>query len=435
MAMIKPFRGLRYSEKAGKLDELCCPPYDIISEKERLELLKKNPHNIIRLEMPKSPTAKAEDSGDDYKQAGRVLAEWLDDGIVRDDETPGIYVYEFSFIDEGVVRAVKGFVALVKIEEFSKGIVLPHEETLSKAKTDRFSLMTETGCNFSQIYSLYQDKPGVILSILDDATGQPPVSEFTDDDNVTHRLWVVENQEVIAKVASLMDGRKVFIADGHHRYETAMAFYKQVGQKADCHGTSAFVPMMLVNMENPGLTVWPTHRIVRDLTDFDYAGLVAKSSQYFDITENLTREKSLALSAQACDDGKNAFVLYDGGGYTLMVLKDKSVMDSILPDSDESLRYLDVSVLHSLVLQRLFGIDKENMAAQKNLTYTRSLNEAVEAVGNSANCSFLLNATPISEISNVASTGGKMPQKSTYFYPKLTTGLVMNRIFKQCGGN
>jgi uncharacterized protein (DUF1015 family) len=429
MATIKAFRGTRYSASAGKLAELCCPPYDIISESERNALLRTNPHNIIRLELPRSYKDGEENADlESYAEAGRTLNEWVVNGTLVDDGDENIYVYEFSFENEGEIRAVKGFVALVKLEEFSKGIVLPHEETLSKAKTDRFNLMTETGCNFSQIYSLYQDPDNTGLAVLDSATSGAPTTEFTDSDNVTHRMWAVSDTDVIGKIAALTADKRVYIADGHHRYETALAYRDAVasGEVKPPEGLSATadsVPMMLVNMENPGLTVWPTHRIVRDLPDFDCGAVLAKCAEYFDITEH----DSLPCFA----DRTNAFVLYHAGKYTLMVLKEKHIMDSILADKDVSLRYLDVSVLHSLVLERLFGIDKENMAAQRNLTYTRVFDEAIEAVDSgAANCAFLLNSTPIAEISNVASSGGKMPQKSTYFYPKLTTGLVMNRIFK-----
>ncbi|MCL2755317.1 MAG: DUF1015 family protein, partial [Oscillospiraceae bacterium] len=178
--------------------------------------------------------------------------------------------------------------------------------------------------------------------------------------------------------------------------------------------------------------VFPTHRLVRDLDNYEHNAIITKSAEYFDITQNLSRSESLALSHQAWKDGNNAFVLYNGDNYTLMILKDKKIMDSLLSDSDVSLRSLDVSVLHSLVLERLFGIDKENMAAQTNLTYVKNTDEVIAAVDNgNGNCAFLLNSTRVSEIRDVSLAGGKMPQKSTYFYPKLTTGLVMNRIFKE----
>jgi uncharacterized protein (DUF1015 family) len=419
MATIKAFKGLRYSEKAGDLGQLCCPPYDIIDSEQKQALLDKSPLNIIRLEKP-------EQTAEGYDQAGKTLRDWVDKGVLADDSQECIYAYEFEFVDNGNVRAVKGFVALVKVEDFDKKIILPHEETLSKDKSDRFNLMTETGCNFSQIYSIYQDEAGEGSAVLEAATAGNPTSVFTDDDNVTHRLWAVDDSGVISKITALLADKQVFIADGHHRYETALAY-----RDANVGGTSDFVPMFLINMENPGLTVWPTHRIVRDLPGFNYHTILAKSLEYFHINEYHSQEECINRLTMAGKNGKNAFALYSGNRYTLLILKDAGVMDELLSDKDESLRRLDVSVLHALVLERLMGIDKANMAAQKNLTYTRVFDEAIAAVDSGkANCSFLLNSTPISAISRVASTGGKMPQKSTYFYPKLTTGLVMNRIFK-----
>jgi len=278
------------------------------------------------------------------------------------------------------------------------------------------------------------DDDNAVLDTLHKATDGSPLSEFTDKDGVTHKLWRIDGvggQATIAKIAELMKDKQVFIADGHHRYETALNYRNSVSDKSEI-GTSAYVPMMLVNMENPGLIVLPTHRIVRDLPGFDYSEIIAKSGEYFDITEGLSREESVSQSAAACKNGKKAFVLYVGGKYTLMTLKDIAVMDSLLPNEDISLRQLDVSVLHSLVLERLLGIDKANMAAQTNLTYIKLEEDAIAAVDNgTANCAFLLNGTKVGEIKDVALAGGKMPQKSTYFYPKLTTGLVMNRIFAE----
>jgi uncharacterized protein (DUF1015 family) len=427
MATIKAFKGTRYSDTAGKLAELCCPPYDIIGEEERQALLATNPHNIIRLELPRSYKDGTENQDmDSYTEAGKVVKDWVSSGILADDTDENIYVYEFSFDDHGTPRAVKGFVALVELVEFSAGIVLPHEETLSKAKTDRFNLMTATGCNFSQVYSLYSDKAGTLQDVLETATTAPSVSAFTDKDNVTHKLWLVSDKAAIARITELMADKQVFIADGHHRYETALKYSKE-----NTGGTAAYVPMMLVSMDNPNLVVYPTHRLVRDLPDFDCAAIVEKSHEYFYFQEGLTRQDALDKLGEAFEQGRHAFVLYAGSGYKFMVLKDKAVMEQILPDTHQSLRSLDVSVLHSLVLERLFGIDKANMAAQANLTYVKVADDAINAVDSgAANCCFLLNSTRVSEISDVALSGGKMPQKSTYFYPKLTTGLVINRIFK-----
>lgn len=428
MAEIKAFKGLRYTEKAGDIANLCCPPYDIISGEEREALIRKNPYNLIRLELP--VLGGSEDLAP-YHEAANTLRAWLKDEILKTDEKEGIYIYEMEFSAYGKSHKVKGFVSLVKLEPFSNGVILPHEETLSKAKADRFNLMKTTGCNFSQIYSLYMDEDNSAFSLIDKASQGQPHSSFTDSDNVTHRMWIVTDSEFIAALTEKFADKKLYIADGHHRYETALNFKNYVEGNLDEIGSSEYVPMMLVNMENDGLVVFPTHRIVRDLQSFDYNEVCEKCREYFDITPYLNREKGEEGLAKAYAEGKKAFVLFTGdNNYTLLTLKNLDVMNTLLPEGCAALKQLDVTVLHTLILERIFGIDKENMAKQINLTYTRSMQEAIEAVDQKrANCCFLLNPTRVEEIRDVAAAGDKMPQKSTYFYPKLTTGLVMNKIF------
>ena len=428
MAEIKPFKGLRYTEKAGDISDIACPPYYIFSSEEKIALLEKSPNSLIRLELP---VIGGSEDIEQYRSAGETLRAWLRDEILKRDEKDSIYIYEMDFSVQGKNYKVKGFVSLVKLEPFSKGIILPHEETLSKAKTDRFNLMKVTGCNFSQIYSLYMDEDNSVFGLIEGASQKGPDTVFTDKDSVTHRMWCVDDSAFITELTAKMADKKLYIADGHHRYETALNYQKYVENNLDETGSSDHVMMMLVNMENIGLVVFPTHRIVRDLPSFDYNAVCDKCKEYFDITPYLNREKGEAGLEQAYREGKKAFVMFTGdNNYTLLVLKDISVMDTVIPEGCKALRQLDVSVLHSLVLERIFGIDKENMAGQINLTYTRSADEAIGTVdGQRANCCFLLNPTRVGEIREVAAAGDKMPQKSTYFYPKLTTGLVMNKIF------
>ncbi len=427
MAEIKAFNGLRFTEKAGEIGKLCCPPYDIISAEQRNQFLNTNPNNIIRLELPKTQN----ENDDAYEDARACLNNWLSDSILAKDDKKGIYIYEMDFSANGSDYKVKGYISLVKLEEFSKGIILPHEETLSKAKTDRFNLMRATGCNFSQIYSLYMDEDQGAYSIIDGASQGKPDSEFTDADGVIHRLWCVYDEKVIADLSEKMADKKLYIADGHHRYETALNYKKFCYDNMQEPENSDYVCMMLVNMENSGLVVFPTHRIVRDLSGFNYNEVCEKCAEYFEVTPYLNREKGERGLEEAYAQGKKAFVMFTGdNNYTLLVLKDNEAMKTLMPEASEALRNLDVSILHTLVLERIFGIDKENMAKQINLTYTRVADEAIAEVdGQRANCSFLLNPTRVSEIRDVAAAGEKMPQKSTYFYPKLTTGLVMNKIF------
>lgn len=422
MAEIKAFKALRFTEKAGRTEEIVCPPYDIINEEERAAYLKTNPHNVIRLELPR-------EGENPYAVAGSVLDEWIDGGIVKKDDAPAIYIYEEEFEAAGITRSVKGFICRVKLEEFEKEVVLPHEETLSKAKTDRFDLMSATMCNFSQIYSLYNDDGSCDDIIASISAGKPDI-EITDRDGVTHRLWIVPENENTTLLCRKFADKKLYIADGHHRYETALNFrnhlYKtgaaEPGKDAD------YVMMCLVAMENPGLVVFPTHRIVKGLGGFNAEQVLGKCAEYFEICKAPGLKEAEAALEEAYAIGAKAFALYSGE-YNILTLRDIAVMDKILPDAGKALRRLDVSILHSLVLERLFGIDKANMAAQANLTYTRSAEEAVNAVDSkAADCAFILNPTRVEEIRDVAAAGEKMPQKSTYFYPKLITGLVMNSL-------
>lgn len=423
MATVKGFRGMRY--RSGDLNTLVCPPYDIISDRQREEFIEKNPCNVIRLELPKG--------GDDrYKEAGRLLNEWMEKDVLSKDEKNGIYIYEMEFTANGIRNKVKGFVSHVKLEEFSKGIVLPHEETLSKAKADRFNLMSETFCNFSQIYSLYMDDDHSIYNKIDSCSKGTPDMEVTDGDGTIHRMWIVTDEEVLAFIEKAFEEKKLYIADGHHRYETALNFHKHLCEQGISNedSLSGYISMMLVNMEHPGLVVFPTHRIVRGLEGFDSEKVLKESEAYFDLIPDVAVAHAGAELEKLYGESKHAFALYTGGeDCTIMVLKDLEAVKKLLPDMSDAYCQLDVSVLHSLVLERIFGIDKENMANQKNLTYTRDIEEALEAVKDkAADCCFLLNPTRVQEIRDVALAGEKMPQKSTYFYPKLITGLVMNNF-------
>ena len=424
MAEIAPFGALRFTAQAGEIDKLVCPPYDIISDEQRKAYLSVNAHNIIRLELPR-------EGEDPYAQAGETLRQWLEEGALACDGQPALYVYEEEFTHRGQRLRVSGVICRVKLEEFSKGIVLPHEETLSKAKTDRLNLMRATGCNFSQIYSLYHDEEGITAARLAECRREKPLVELTDGEGVTHRLWMVCNAEVIDAVVRDFASRKLDIADGHHRYETALNYRNERRQQGLAQEGDACdsVMMMLVDLENPGLVVYPTHRIVRDLAHFDEEEVIAACGEFFDIERGLSLSEVSGRLDEAYSAGKKAFALYAGHAASLLTLRSDAVMADLLPAASPALRGLDVSILHSLVLERIFGIDKANMANQLNLTYTRVFDEAVDAVdAGQANCCFLLNPTRVSEIRDVAAAGEKMPQKSTYFYPKLITGLVMNQF-------
>ena len=420
MATVRAFKGLRFTDKAGNISELVCPPYDIISEDERKQYIEKNPCNIIRLELPKDGT-------DPYAEAARVLEEMKSQGKLAFDEQPAFYIYEIEFKALGKKMTVSGLVARVGLEEFSKGVVLPHEQTLSKAKQDRFELMKAANCNFSQVYSLYLDG-GKVSGLCKKQKERTPDAQAVDRDGLIHRLWAVTDRDFINEVEKSFEDKKLYIADGHHRYETALNYRDYLKQVGKHNENADYIMMFLADMEQEGLLVLPTHRIVKNLESFDRENLLCHCENSFDITRNLSKEDAEHRLKEAYSGQKAAFLLYTKSGYDLLVSKLSAVPENLLEGS-ESLRSLDVSILHSLVLEKIMGIDKENMAKQINLTYTRSEQEAAKAVDSgAAQCAFILNPTRVEEIKNVALDGEKMPQKSTYFYPKLITGLVMNGL-------
>ncbi len=426
MATVKAFPALRFTEISGDISKNVCPPYDIISENERLSFIAQSENNIIRLEKPVGENA--------YSDAKELYLRWRDNKILDTDEKSCIYAYEEEFEVFGEIKKFKGIFVRVKLEEFEKGIVLPHEETLSKAKEDRFNLMCSTFCNFSPIYSMYSDADSKITSRINAFTSRKPDIEFTCSDGVTQRLWKTEDKSDIEYIQNAFCDKQLFIADGHHRYETALRFRNKLTDDGIINNEdhpALYVEMFLVDMENDGLVVFPTHRIINGLQNFDEKDVLSKISEHFDIK---------SVTSENCEDellsnvDKKAFVMCTKNDvYHLLILKnDKKTSDKIKqmnPGKDVSYTDLDVTVLHSLILENILGIDKENMARQINLSYTRDASEAKSSVEqDNVNCAFLLNATKVSQIKNVALAGEKMPQKSTYFYPKLITGLVMNEL-------
>lgn len=425
MAIIKAYKGLRFNcEKAGKIDELVCPPYDIINDEQRECYIHTNPYNIIRLELPKGNNR--------YLQASEILEKWLNEGILIKENKPAIYIYEEEFTAYGERKSIKGIICRVKIEEFSKGIILPHEFTLSKAKEDRLNLMKATNCNFSQIYSLYMDGGKNTLGKIDALSSGKADIQLTDSEGVTHKMWIVTNEKAISEICEDFIDRKLYIADGHHRYETALNYrnYQRENGSAVEGDACDYQMMMLVDMEHPGLVVFPTHRLVRDLADFDAEKALENCQEYFDITEysDISTIENNLMELYRQD--KKAYAFYSGNkGYHLLVLKDMGIIKKLLPSASKATQELDVTILHTLILEKVFGIDPENMAKQINLTYTKILDEAISSVDSGkSQCAFILNPTRVSEIRDVASNGEKMPQKSTYFYPKMITGLVMNQL-------
>jgi len=412
MAEIKAFKPLRYTEKAGKIENNVCPPYDIVNAQLRNELCEKSPYNLIRLELPEGE--------EKYKEAKRLLDDFVSQGVLAKDKEDGIFIYEEEFTLKGKTRLLDGLVCLCKTYDFAEKTVLPHEETLSKAKKDRFDLMSETFCNFSSVYSLFTDEKGYIQGIIDEYKKAAPLAEFTDGDGVIHRLWKIDDKKTITAVESFFAPKQLFIADGHHRYETANLFHKHCLENG-INADSGYIMMTLVDMDSAVLAVLPTHRMIINM-EIDAGSLVAKAGEDFDICLCDDFYKAEEILEGFTD--RHAFALYTGGdGFWLFMLKNEKYSQI------SAVKELDVSVLHDLILEKLLGIDKANMANQKNLIYTRGTDEAKAKVDSGeASAAFILNPTKVSQIKKVALEGSKMPQKSTYFYPKLITGLLINQF-------
>ena len=414
MAEIKPIKPLRYTAAAGDISTCVCPPYDIISPEQREELIKQNPYNIVRLELP--------DGGDKYSSAGKTLEKWLEDGILARDEDEGIFVYRERFEVAAEKYELTGIVCLVKLCDFSENIVLPHEETLKKAKQDRFDLMCATGCNFSSVYALYNGGAD-IAGIIAGAVSEEPLYSFTDGEGVNHLLWKIVDKSLIKTVTDSFKGKQLFIADGHHRYETALNYRDHLKNSGKPVGGADYVMMTLVDMDDKGLVIFPTHRLITGMK-VDADELRKKCEEDFFTAERglQTLEADLAQHKDSV-----AFALYTGGDkYLLLTAKDR-IKNTVFDGGSKARSGLDVSILHKFILEKALGIDKENMANQKNLRYTRSAEEAIASVqSGESSAAFLINPTKIGQIKDVALAGDKMPQKSTYFYPKLITGLIVN---------
>lgn len=441
MAELIPFRGVLYnSAKVGDLNKVMAPPYDVISPKFQDELYSRHQNNIVRLILSKSEPNDAE-GNDKYSRAASDLHKWLNDGVLARDEKPSIYYYTQTYtLKSGKKQTRKGFIALVKLVDFGKG-VHPHERTLSGPKADRLRLMQACDSNMSCIFSLYSEPSLAINKELDGAIGgKNPIIDVKDEDGLDNRMWRVDDAAVIKKVTDAMLSKALFIADGHHRYETALNYRNYLKDRNPNHTGNEpynYVMMYFSNMDDEGMTIWPTHRVVHSLKNFDERAFLDKCADYFDVDEFKFTEasesevrKDFLNKLQESGKSRIAFGvnMRNRDSYIVLSLKSVGVMDKVFGDKIPSVfKDLDVTVLHSLVLNNMLGITQEAQEKQLNLVYVKSYDEALTACKKDANqLVFLLNPTKIEQVKAVAEAGFVMPQKSTYFYPKLLSGLVLN---------
>ncbi len=410
MARIYPFQPYRYSEKAGPLGNLATQPYDKISPAMRTRYLSLSPYNLVRVILGEPGPADTS-TNNVYTRASDCLAAWIDGGILARDREPAVFPYfqEFTEPDTGERLVRKGFIALGAVEDYSAGIVYRHEQTLSGPKKDRMELLRQTHAHCEQLFMLYPDPEGAVDALLDAASAAPPLAEVTDEYGVIHRVWKIAGSGA-ASVRALMADKKLLIADGHHRYETALAFRDQ---NPGLEGADRVV-MTFVNMHSPGLRILATHRLVNNLaaTGFPEEFLRAAEREF-----RVERLDFLDRLKQAWAAG-GPTVIGVAVGDALYLLEDRQAAGE-----------LDVRVLHERVLGKLLGIGAEAVRDEKHLRYMRGLEAAVEqARTGAAQAAFLLKPVSVEQVAATSFAGGVMPQKSTDFYPKLLSGLTIYKL-------
>ncbi len=449
---LRPFRALRYDpEVVGDLAAVVSPPYDVISPEEQRRLLDRHPRNVVRLDLPPEEPGDAPD--DRYRRAARTFAQWRSDGTLRKDPRPAVYVYEQRYRVPGGEdeRIGRGFFARLRLEPFGPaGGVLPHERTLSGPKEDRYRLLRATGANFSPIVGLVDDPSDRTAAILAALVEAAPDTEVRDDDGVLHRLWVVPARGAESGGAGVPDGRPderraelaaellaaagsgpITIADGHHRYETALRYRDERRMTRTCEEDPAFdyVLALLLEPRRHPPTVLPTHRVVVGLGAEGVARLLGSLDELFAVTPLDAAEVVRRFATVAGAGGAGRFGLVTRSGSAVLEAR-REAFGPFLPRGGEALRRLDVTLLGA-ALERCCRLDPAAVAAGGRLVYTKSADEAAELVrtgAGGADAAFLLEPTPVADIIAVARDGDVMPQKSTYFYPKPLSGLVLNPL-------
>jgi uncharacterized protein (DUF1015 family) len=425
LAEIKGFRGLHYNaDVVGELSKVVSPPYDVISPQERVYYHHLHPNNFIRLILG------AEYESDDernnrFTRAAEYLDCWCKESVLIQDPEPSIYIYEQRFTRDDQPKVVRGITCAVKLHSYSDLVILPHENTLARPKSQLIHLIRETNANLDSVYGLYADEHGDLVPVFDGAMSRPPDATVRDKDGVSHSMWTVSDPKAIARIADFLADRPVAIADGHHRYETALAYRDEVREKCGCDPEECvhpadYVLMTLVNVYEQDITVFPTHRVVGNLLPEELARLEKYLSLRFDVQET-SRETIIAEMAE-----RGAIGVYRRE--RPITVKPKQDPRTLLHGSEAS-RKLELNVLHKLILEKSLGIDDEKLRNQTHIFYTRSAEEAMELVDiGQRQVAFLLNNIDVKSVLDIAAAGERMPQKATYFYPKLISGLVLRRL-------
>ncbi|MEX1140214.1 MAG: DUF1015 domain-containing protein [Bacteroidota bacterium] len=424
MPEVIPFHGLRYDKNKVEPEDVVAPPYDVISPDLQERLYAKNPHNVVRLILGREENR--------YESAARTFRQWQQDGILKREASPAIYLLHQAFEGpDGNVVTRKGFIALCRLEEFEKMIILPHEKTHAKPIEDRLKLFQATQSNFSQIFCLYADPEKEVDRAMNGISKTDPAVDVFYE-GIHNKLWPIRDAGMIGAVGTFMASRQALIADGHHRYGTALA-YRDIMRAGNKRHTGNelynFVMMFFTSVDDAGLVIYPTHRVVHSLASFDGADFLNRASEHF-ILREFEQQSALLSALESSSVLSFGMVAQGGQSGVLLSLKPVQPAHEIISDPlPREVKELDVTVLHRLVLRDLLGISIEAQEAKRNIDYVRDASEAIGLVSaGKAQLAFLMNATKIQQVRAVAKAGHTMPQKSTYFYPKLLSGLVINSL-------
>ncbi|MHC4537934.1 MAG: DUF1015 domain-containing protein [Planctomycetota bacterium] len=434
---IKPFKAFRFDKTVvGDVGNCTAPPYDVINDVQQEQLYNRNEHNIVRIIKGKT---NASDNGDNnqYTRAAGYLNDWINQGALKEDSAETIYAYVQDFELGGIQFQRLAFIALAKLEEFGE-VVRPHEQILNKPMLDRLSLKKATTADFGLVFMLYEDKQEIADKIIEQTATTEPLIEFVDEQNVRHRLFAITAEEDIQQMAKMMNDKSCVIADGHHRYTTGLAYSKESD-----HPAAKYQMLAFANISHKGLIVLATHRLAGNLENFSFEKLITELKEDFELTELKfdspeskmdARQKMLEQMKAGHDEDKNAFGIYgSNNAFYVAVLRDKQAMDPIVPDMSPAWRHLDVSILHKLILEKILGIDEEKLAKGENLQYVKdtlnAIDESISQVDSGhKQAAFFMNPVKMQQLKLVTEAGERMPQKSTYFYPKIFTGLAIQKL-------
>ncbi len=424
MPEIRPFRGVRFNtEKISDISMVVSPPYDVIDPGQHADLLSRDDFNCVKLILGSEPGKQG-----DYEEGARMMMSWENDGVLMRDETPCYYLIEDSFLlpGEKSPRRRWGIIGRVRLEPLDSGRIHPHERTHLGPKEDRLKLMHSFGGNLSQIFALFDGDASVVREALADTFESEPSADFEDADGIGRKMWVIADQSAVERITELLSNRDYYIADGHHRYETALNYSLETSSD-DPDDDSNFVMMALVGMEDPGLAILPTHRLLYGFSDFAFEKLLVCLEDFFEVSSVAPEEEApLRAGLPPSGAGRRGFTLYNpaSDSFFRAFLKPEASLEGEIPDLPVSVRELDVTLAERLLMMRCLKLTPEQISHQEHLEYFKDSVEAMEKVRSGGNVLVLMNPTGMEDLVAVTRDRQRMPQKSTFFFPKLLTGLV-----------